>query len=96
MSKYPVLVQVTDVEPLEGFVLRLAFSDGSRRDVDVRELLRGPIFEPLRTDPRLFRQVRVDSGTVTWPNGADIDPVVLHGSAEPSWKSDPPNTGRTG
>ncbi len=96
MSKQPALVTVTEVEPLEGFVLRLSFSDGSRRDVDVQELLRGPIFEPLRTDPRLFRQVRIESGTVAWPNGADIDPVVLHGSAEPSWKSHPPKTGRTG
>ncbi|MDP8957599.1 MAG: DUF2442 domain-containing protein [Actinomycetota bacterium] len=46
------------------------------------------MFEPLRTDPELFRRVRVESGTIVWPNGADIDPVVLHGSASPAWKED--------
>lgn len=88
MSKYPALVRVTQVEPLEGFVLRVSFDDGSSREVDVDELLRGPIFQPLREDPELFRQVRIEGGTVSWPNGADIDPVVLHGSAEPAWKTD--------
>lgn len=42
-----------------------------------------PVFEPLRQDPELFRQVRVDQelGTVVWPNGADLDPDVLHRDA---------------
>lgn len=85
---YPPLVHVTSVEPLEGFVLRLSFDDGSQQDVDVEWLLRGPIFEPVRNDYALFRQVRVEGGTVAWPNGADIDPVVLHGSAQPAWKEE--------
>lgn len=87
MNKRTELVQVVDVEPLEGFTLRLSFSDGTTRDVDVEDLLRGPVFEPLLRDSALFRQVRVESGSVAWPNGADIDPVVLHGSAEPAWKT---------
>jgi len=31
--------------------------------------------------PAYFEQVRADSepGTVTWPNGADLDPDVLYG-----------------
>ena len=38
------------------------------------------VFEPLR-DPAYFAQVHVDPdlGTVTWPNGADLDPDVLYG-----------------
>jgi hypothetical protein len=34
------------------------------------------MFEPLREDPKLFRQLRVDDelGTIVWPNGADMDP----------------------
>lgn len=37
------------------------------------------VFEPLR-DPAFFSQVRVDpeAGTIVWPNGADLDPLVLH------------------
>lgn len=87
MKNFP-LVHVTSVEVLGGFQLRVSFDDGSSRDVDVEELLRGPVFEPLLKDPELFARVQVDHelGTVVWPNGADLDPVVLHGSAEPAWK----------
>ena len=37
----------------------------------------GPIFDELRQDPALFRAMSVAHGTLTWPNGADIDPDVL-------------------
>lgn len=87
MTKIPPLVLVTSVEPLDGYVLRLSFDDGTTRDIDVEWLLAGPVFEPLLSDPEMFRKVRVEGGTVVWPNGADIDPVVLLGSAEPAWKA---------
>ncbi len=82
----PPLVRVTGVEVVDGFVVRLCFDDGTEREVDLEGLLWGPMFEPLKEDPRLFRRVRVDenAGTIVWPNGADLDPVVLHGSAEPA------------
>lgn len=77
--------RITAAEPLQGFVLRLTFSDGSQRDVDLDGFMRGPIFAALRADPGLFRQVSVDPrlGTIVWPNGADMDPDVLHGDHEP-------------
>lgn len=92
------LVHVTSVEVLGGFNLRLSFDDGTTREVDVEELLRGPVFEPLLNDPNLFAQVKVDEelGTIVWPNGADIDPVVLHGSAVPAWKDDEKGSRRVG
>lgn len=82
------LVHVTSVEVLGGFMLRLSFDDGATREIDVEDLLRGPVFEPLRRDPELFARVEVDEelGTLSWPNGADIDPVVLRGTADPSWR----------
>ena len=54
--------------------------DGQERDVDLLPFLRGPVFEPLIRDSALFERVRVDPelGTIVWPNGADIDPDVLH------------------
>ncbi|HEX3734403.1 MAG TPA: DUF2442 domain-containing protein [Solirubrobacterales bacterium] len=80
------LISITEVEPLDGFELRLRFSDDSERVVDLEPELWGPVFEPLKADPDLFRQVRVDAepGTIVWPNGADMDPDVLHGSHEPA------------
>lgn len=77
--------RIRSVEPLDGFVVRLSFDDGTEREVDLEGELWGPVFEPLRADRELFRQVRVDEelGTIVWPNGADMDPDVLHGDFEP-------------
>jgi hypothetical protein len=77
--------RIRSVEPLDGFVVRLSFDDGTERNVDLESELWGPVFEPLREDRELFRQVRVDDelGTIVWPNGADMDPDVLHGDFEP-------------
>ena len=73
-----VLVRVTDVQVLDGYRLRLAFSDGAVGEIDLAEELWGEVFEPLREEA-VFRQARVDPelGTVAWPNGADLDPESL-------------------
>lgn len=78
--------RVVSVEARDGFVLFLTFADGTQRLVDLEGEIWGPVFEPLRHDPDLFRQVRVDEelGTIVWPNGADMDPDVLHGDFEPA------------
>jgi hypothetical protein len=78
--------RIISVEPLDGFVVRLSFDDGMERKVDLESELWGPVFEALRADRELFRQVRVDDelGTIVWPNGADMDPDVLHGDFEPA------------
>ena len=81
------LVKVREVTPLAGFLVRLTFTDDSTREVDLEKYLRGPIFEPLRNDPARFREVRVEpgAGTISWPNGADIDPDVLYHDLVPAW-----------
>ena len=84
MSTRTRTARIRSVQPLEGFVLRLAFDDGTVREIDLEAELWGPVFEPLRDDPQLFREVRVDEqlGTIVWPNGLDPDPDVLHGDFE--------------
>lgn len=78
---------ITDVHVVHGHTVRLQFADGSERTVDLGPLLRGPVFAQTRADRSLFTQIRVDAdlGTIVWPNGADIDPDVLHGDEVPAW-----------
>ena len=49
------------------------------REVDVETLLNGEVFRQLK-DPDEFEKVHVDpeTHTLTWPNGADLDPDVLY------------------
>ena len=81
MKKIAKIPRVTAVEVIPPHVLRLTFDDGLTRDVDLADELWGPMFEPLK-DPAFFAQVSVDHGTVVWPNGVDLDPLVLHGDFE--------------
>jgi len=84
------LVRIKAVECLEAFRVRLTFTDGTQREVDLEPYLRGPIFQPLRNDLRAFAAVRVDSrlGTIVWDNGADVDPDVLYHGLQPAWMTE--------
>lgn len=82
---YPV-PHVEKVEVPRPHTLRLTFDDGIVKELEfVPESNPGTVFFPLQ-DPTYFAQVRVDpeSRTVTWPNGLDLDPAVLHGGFEPA------------
>ena len=75
-----MIAVVTRVTILEPYRLHLEFDDGTSGEVDIAELVPfHGIFAPLR-DPEAFRQVRLNRefGTIVWPNGADLDPFVLH------------------
>ena len=77
------MLRVIEATPLDGYMLRVEFSDGVVREVDCSFLLHGALGEPLR-DPEYFRQVRVDEDlrTVVWPNGLDPSPELLRGDYE--------------
>lgn len=81
------MIRVRGVTPLSGFRVKLEFTDGTIKEIDLKPYLHGPIFDPIRNDPRIFRAVRVDtrSGTIVWDNGADIDPDVLYQGLKPAW-----------
>jgi hypothetical protein len=79
------LIDIRKVTPLKDFKVLLEFTDDTSREVDLEKYLHGPIFQPLRDDPELFRAVFVEGGTVTWPNGADIDPYVIYHDLTPAW-----------
>jgi len=71
------MVYVVDARHISEFTLWLRFNDGTEGEIDLRDELTGPIFEPLR-DPAYFKNFKVDLDTVTWPNGADFAPEFLY------------------
>ena len=90
MAKLGPLVCVKAVAPLEEFKVRVEFEDGTQKQLDLQPYLRGPIFEPIRNDPIMFRSMKVWDGTITWDNGADIDPDVLYyDELKPAWMEEP-------
>jgi hypothetical protein len=75
-----MLKDVVQVRPTGGYRLWLRFEDGVEGEVDVAALVPFTgVFEALR-DPLVFASVKVndDLGTIVWPTGADLDPVVLY------------------
>jgi hypothetical protein len=83
-------IRVQSVAPLDDRIVRVVFTNGEQRDIDLTAYIAtGPIFAPVRNDPAVFRSVRVEGGTIAWPNGADIDPDVLYYEGSPPWASEP-------
>jgi hypothetical protein len=85
MKKRARLPAVTSVEVPRHHVIRVRFDDGAVRELRFEPgTAQGSLLAPLN-DADYFAQVTVDPGarTVVWPNGLDLDPVVLHGDAKP-------------
>ncbi len=75
-----MLQDIVEARPLSEYKLFLRFEDGAEGIVDVARMLPFEgVFEPLH-DLACFRQVRVnrETGSISWPNGADLDPDVLY------------------
>ena len=72
---------VLAVKPLGGYRVHLRFDDGVSGDCDLRPVIGSfeGVFAPF-ADAAYVSQVSVnhDTGTICWPSGADIDPVVLY------------------
>lgn len=76
------LNEVTSIEYRQGHVYHIVFDDGLERDLDFSEYIgRAPVFEPL-SDVAFFQQARIEGGTISWPNGADIAPETLYEKVE--------------
>jgi hypothetical protein len=68
------MLRIKNATPLSGYRLRLTLTDGSVVERDVETLLQGPVFEPIRRDPELFRKVTVERGTLCGPGDVDLCP----------------------
>lgn len=80
-------IHVRSLVVLPNYRLQLQFDDGSERVIDFEPLHLGPVWGALR-DETLFAQVRVnvDTRTIEWPNGVDLNPMILHDWPEYSEK----------
>ena len=75
-----MLKDIVEARPAGGYKLYLRFEDGVEGEIDLSKLIEVKgVFAPLR-DVREVAKVRVDTahGTVSWPNGSDLDPDVLY------------------
>lgn len=74
-----MLVRVTAVECVGPSTVRIWFDDDAVREIDLGGELWGEAFEPLR-DPDVFKRVFVnhETGTIEWPNGADLAATFLY------------------
>lgn len=88
MKKLGPLVRVRSVEPLRDYRVLVIFENDTQREIELEPYLHGPIFEPIRHDPNMFRAMKIEGGTIAWENGADIDPDVLYYNLKPAWKED--------
>ena len=75
-DRIPFVVSAKVCGPTSVF---LVFDDGLSKQVNLRRLLRGPVFRPMHA-PIEFAKLRVDheAGTIVWPNHADMAPETLY------------------
>lgn len=77
-----MFLEVKKAEYLDGYRLRLSFSNSEVRVVDLEPYLKGPIFQPL-TNLKDFKRFSIPFNTVQWENGADFAPEFLYEISKP-------------
>ena len=72
------MLHIKTARYLKDFKIWVSFDDGTAGEVDLKDSLNGPVFEPLKKI-EVFAKVSVDPEleTVVWPNGADLAPEFL-------------------
>jgi hypothetical protein len=70
--------KLTEIHPLGGYRLELAFSDGFRSVWDGEPMLarQGSLLVALR-EPDYFARCFIDAGALCWPNGLELSPNRL-------------------
>ena len=74
-----MIPRVLEARYVGEYVIWLRFNDGVEGEVDLKDELWGPVFEPL-IDKEEFKKVRVhpELHTIVWENEADFAPEFLH------------------
>lgn len=71
------MLRVVDVDYISDYTLRVKFSDGVVKVVDLKPYLTGEVFGEL-LDKVKFIQYGLTPVTIEWANGADLAPEFLY------------------
>lgn len=72
-----MLLDVIEFEFLEDYKLKLTFDNNEQKIFDCATIFHEKPFEPLK-DQHYFKQVKIEYGTLCWPNEIDIAPETLY------------------
>lgn len=79
MQRNPSSLRLAAVTPVGGAMVRLSFADGAEYQLDLGPDLRGlsgSLVEPLWQED-IFREVKVEAGSLVFPTGLDYGGDVL-------------------
>ncbi len=82
-----MFLHVTDAKYLEDYKIDVSFNNGRQGIVDLKDALKGTMFEPLK-NKEAFSNLVVDKelDTIVWSNGADLAPEYIYFQ---TFKNDP-------
>ncbi|MBF0491570.1 MAG: DUF2442 domain-containing protein [Deltaproteobacteria bacterium] len=69
--------RIKEATPMEGYKLKLIFTNNEKGVYDCSFLLNFGVFKELKEEA-YFKQVKVVDGTVAWPHEQDICPDTLY------------------
>ena len=73
--------RIKDAKYIRDYIIWIKFHDGLSGEIDLKDEIYGPIFEPLK-DLEYFKSFTVhpELKSLTWKNGADFSPEYLYES----------------
>ncbi len=75
------LIWVIQAEYLSDYKIQLVFNDGFKGVADLKDSLKGGVFEPLK-DKEYFKKFKKNSWTIEWESKADFAPEYLYKLAQ--------------
>lgn len=74
-----MFLHISSAKYIENYKLEILFNNGKQGIADLKNALKGPVFEPLKNKEK-FTEFVVDAelGTIVWSNGADLAPEFIY------------------